>query len=356
MPSWNDLGTAFNTVRELDVSAISDESERPLRIACVGPRGLFGQIYALLRAPGAARYGPAGRDPLAHRAMPAGELDDELRGADLLLILIDGREPVGPALAEGLAHLGRLSLPTVIAVCGVASPGDLGQPRPEFAQASIVVLPDPSAPAAAAALADAMLERLPEELRLAAARAVPGLRPAYARELVSSVSFSNASYAFASAIPEQIPILAVPFAAADLIVLTKNQALMVYRMALAHGATPDFQARIAELTPVIGGAFAWRQLARTLVGLIPIWGIVPKVAIAYAGTYATGVAAWRWYGDGELLSAQRMRQVADEAMRVGRERARALVDAARARRDEVGARVGARRGRLGPGKKPDRTP
>jgi uncharacterized protein (DUF697 family) len=246
-----------------------------------------------------------------------------------------------------------LALPMVIAICGVSAPGDPGQPRPEFAQARIVVLPDLTAPEAVEALAGAILERLPAERHLAAARAVPGLRFNYARELVNSIAFSNATYAFASAIPEQIPLLSLPFAAADLIVLTKNQALMVYRLALAHGAPPDFQARMAEIAPVVGGAFVWRQLARTLVGLIPVWGVVPKVAVSYAGTYATGMAAWRWFADGQILSRERLKELADESLRVGRERAEALVAAARVRSGEVGKRLGGRKARK---QKPPLTP
>src|SRR5687768_14378612 len=30
MPSWNEMGSIFNTVRELDVSAIREEAERPV--------------------------------------------------------------------------------------------------------------------------------------------------------------------------------------------------------------------------------------------------------------------------------------------------------------------------------------
>ncbi len=356
MPSWNDLGTAVSTLRELDVTAIREESERPVMIACLGPRALFDQVYGLLRDPGAARYGPAGRDPLVPLPLAAGEPRDELRRADLALAIFDAREPVSAAAAEALAGLGRLGLPTVVVICGVAAHGEMGRPRPEYAHAKIVVLPDLAAPEARGLLAEALLDRLPSELHLAAARALPGLRDAYSRELIGSVSFTNATYSFASAVPSQLPILSVPFAAADIIVLTKNQAMMVYRLALAHGAPPEFQARIAEVAPVVGGAFVWRQLARTLVGLIPVWGVVPKVAVAYSGTYVTGVAALRWFAEGELLSRERLRQLASEALKVGRKRAQEIVDAAREKGGQARIRLPwQRKGRpeLDPGAAPD---
>jgi hypothetical protein len=51
---------------------------------------------------------------------------------------------------------------------------------------------------------------------------------------------------------------------------------------------------------VIGGGFLFRQLARELVGLIPIAGVAPKVAVAYAGTWAIGRAVGMWAGDPTL--------------------------------------------------------
>lgn len=343
MPSWNDLGTAFATLRELDVSAIKEESERSVTIACFGPRLLFQQVSELLYALGGRRYGPGGRNPLFYQPYVSAT-DEQIGAADLLLVLIDATRALSRAESADLARLGALMRPTVIAICGAVDPGDLGTPRPEFAQAKIVILPYLDA-TGGTTLAEAILERLPDDRRLAAARAIPGLRPAYARELISSVSLTNGTYALASAIPQQLPIVSIPFAAADLIVLTKNQALMVYRLALAHGAPPEFQDRLVELAPVIGGAFLWRQLARTLVSLIPVWGVIPKVSIAYAGTYSTGVAATQWFAQGELISGQRLKQLADEALKIGRERATALVAEARARTMEAGVRLGQRKAR-----------
>jgi uncharacterized protein (DUF697 family) len=124
-------------------------------------------------------------------------------------------------------------------------------------------------------------------------------------------------------------------------VLTKNQAMLVYRLALAYGAPPDFQSRIREVIPVIGGAFLWRQAARSLVGLIPVWGIVPKVAIAYAGTYTTGVVAWRWFESGEIVSTDQMKQITQEAITIGRARAREIIASARNLADQAAARTNA---------------
>jgi uncharacterized protein (DUF697 family) len=196
---------------------------------------------------------------------------------------------------------------------------------------------DPTTLGAAEGLAKAVLDRLPGELHLAAARRLPGLRVSVAKNLVNSTSLTNATYALTSSLPEQIPILSVPFALADIFILTKNQALMVYRLGLAYGAPPEFPDRMKEVLPVVGGAFLWRQVARSLVGLIPVWGILPKVAVSYSGTYATGVAAWRWFARGELVNGDQLRQLYDEAMARGREQARMLTDRLRRERKALPA-------------------
>jgi uncharacterized protein (DUF697 family) len=337
--SWNDLGAAFSTLREIDVTVIRDESERPVTIACLGEQPALAVAVGLLNTGDSRRYGPIGLNPLliatlgdVNRGGLTDDLGDSLRRADLLLIVLDGREPVAARAAAALRDLANLSIPTVIVVAYTNTPPiPAGDTRHAFSYAHVVALLDPSAPQASDMLAEAIFERLPGELHMAAARRLPGLRATYARQLINATSFTNASYALASALPEQIPIFSIPFAAADILVLTKNQAMLVYKLALAHGAPPEFQARIREVLPVLGGAFAWRQIARTLVGLIPVWGIVPKIAIAYAGTYSTGIVAWRWFSTGELISGDRLKEITDEALRIGRERAAALAASARAR-------------------------
>ena len=208
-----------------------------------------------------------------------------------------------------------------------------------FSGVPSVAIPDLDAADANDLLAHELLEQLSDDLHLSAARRLPGLRTVVAREMINSVSFTNATYALASGLPEQVPILSVPFVAADMLVLTKNQAVLVYRLALAYGAPPDFQARIREVLPVIGGAFLWRQAARSLIGLIPIWGLLPKIAVAYAGTYTTGIAAWRWYESGELVSTDQLRRISADAIAIGRTRAAELIERARTARDQAVART-----------------
>lgn len=327
VPKWNDFGNIWATLRELDVKAIRDESERPLAIACVGHAPPIDEIDRLLFT-GAERYGAGGVNPIELIPIDqAAQRAASLRSVDMLILGVDTRVAITPAEAEAIGQLERFSLPALVVL--VYGERTSGAALPRSIAAHTVVLADPLALDAADRLATAVLERLPAELHLTAARRLAGVRASFARDLINSTSFTNATYSLASGLPEQIPILSVPFAAADILVLTKNQAMMVYRLALAYGAPPDFQERIREVIPVVGGAFLWRQAARSLIGLIPVWGLLPKVAIAYAGTYTTGVAAWRWFASGEIVSTDQLKRISNEALQIGRARAAEIIDRAR---------------------------
>ena len=184
--------------------------------------------------------------------------------------------------------------------------------------------------------------------RLAATRRIPGLRPHYAHKLTTEVSLSNGAFVVASGLPSLVPVLNIPIAAADTLVLTKNQAMMVYRLALAFGAPTEFQRRMMEITPVIGAAVMWRQVAGGLVGLIPGYGIVPKTAVAFAGTWITGSAAELYYSTG-LVSKDDLRRFSEEAM--ARAKAMAGEMARRAREARDGARQGGCGRAQGPGQR-----
>jgi uncharacterized protein (DUF697 family) len=163
---------------------------------------------------------------------------------------------------------------------------------------------------------------------LALARRYPIFRLAVAREVINDTSFANATYALGTGLAEVIPALNIPFNVADMVILTKNQAIMVYKLGLGLGLPPRWQDHATQLGGVVGAGFVWRQVARQLVGLIPVWGIVPKVAVAYAGTFAVGEAVIYWYQTGHKISAQGMRQVYSNALMRGRQVAASLLERA----------------------------
>ncbi len=156
-------------------------------------------------------------------------------------------------------------------------------------------------------------------------RHLPGLRAALAEHLTSATSAANAQIALISALPGVLPIAEIllpPAAVADIVFLTKNQILLVIKLAALYGEPIDLVARLWEVAPVIGGAFGWRALARELVGVVPGGvGVIAKGSVAYAGTYTVGRAAQIYYAHGNPPSAEERQRIYHEAL----ERARAIV-------------------------------
>jgi uncharacterized protein (DUF697 family) len=158
------------------------------------------------------------------------------------------------------------------------------------------------------------------------ARRLPMLREPVCRRLIDDTSFINGAYSLTTGLAEINPVIDVPLNMADLVVLTKNQALMAYKIALAMGLPSDWRETIPKLATVVGGAFLWRQLARQLIGLIPAYGIVPKIAVAYAGTFAVGQAIHQWCVNGEKLRPDALKLLYTEALERGRAAAQALME------------------------------
>jgi hypothetical protein len=332
---WSDFGSIWKTIREVDINAIRHEAERPLAIICVGQLSALAWVDRLLRD-GPDRY-PPGRDPLA--LVPLAEIGaylELLPGADLLILALDTAAPLGEAEIAGRELLAQARRPDHLVVLFSRSLDASATGSVQMDRGATVV--DPQSPSAAGVLGGAVLAALPADARLVAARRLPALRPLFASRLTGEVSVSNAAVALASGVPSMVPILGIPFAAADTIILTKNEVLMVYRLALACGAAPEFQKRMMEITPVIGGAVVWRQIAGLLVGLVPAYGIVPKTAVAFGGTYVVGLLATRWYETGLLTPAERKRILA-EASEKARGVATSMVEEARAAGGKAGAQA-----------------
>ena len=342
---WNDFGSVWKTVREVDVMAIRREAEHDVVLACVGDRAALTQAHELL-LDGPDLY----PSPFAALGfVPLDQVHERERlitEADLLVVMLHADVTLAPAEIAGLQRLEALSPRRRLLVL-------VGEPAaPERSvlrrldEGSTLVL-RPRAADARDRLSGAVLDALPSDRRLAATRRIPGLRPHYAHKLTTEVSLSNGAFVVASGLPGLVPVLNIPIAAADTVVLTKNQAMMVYRLALAFGAPPEFRRRMIEITPVIGAAVMWRQVAGGLVGLIPGYGIVPKTAVAFAGTWITGSAAELYYSTG-LVSKDDLRRFSEEAVARARAMAGEMARRAREARDGASkAAAGARRVRDG---------
>jgi uncharacterized protein (DUF697 family) len=164
-----------------------------------------------------------------------------------------------------------------------------------------------------------------EDIALPLARQFPAFRKLVVERTIHAVARENALFAVATALPDIVPsLMELPWAfgefASDAVFLTGNQIRMAFLIAAAHGKNVGFADQKGAIVSIAAGAFGWRALARELAGKIPLGGgLIPKAAIAYAGTYAVGRGLDLFYrGNGKLSRSER-RTIYREALDRGRE-------------------------------------
>jgi uncharacterized protein (DUF697 family) len=172
-----------------------------------------------------------------------------------------------------------------------------------------------------ARLVGALLKAVPSA-RMPLAHQFPVLRPAVAEELIRDAAWVNAQFALMSSLPALIPVLGFFVGGmADILVLTKNQAMLVFKLAAIYGRNLEHRmAVLMEVMPVIGSAFVLRTAARAAVGLAPApVSALPRAAIAYVGTYLVGQAARYYYEHGDKPPPEVLRSFQADARRLYRQ-------------------------------------
>ncbi len=163
------------------------------------------------------------------------------------------------------------------------------------------------------------------DLELAMARRFPMLRRPVADKIVHRVARENALFALVTALPNVIPsVIDLPWAvgefATDTAFLTMNQIRMALLMAGAHNQTIGYTEQRAQIAVIVAGAFGWRALARELVGKIPLGGgLIPKAAVAFAGTYVVGLGLEKVNRTGKGLSRAEKKDAYADAFAKGKE-------------------------------------
>ncbi len=142
------------------------------------------------------------------------------------------------------------------------------------------------------------------EKKLAFALAFPFVRRPLSLDAVRATAIQNAGVGVVVFIP-----------GADMPIMTLNQAKMLLQIAAAYGQ-PLSAERIKELAAVVGGAFLFRNIARTAVGVVPVLGWAIKGAVGFAGTEAMGRAAIEYFeAGGDIVGVASVVQKArDEAV------------------------------------------
>jgi hypothetical protein len=162
-------------------------------------------------------------------------------------------------------------------------------------------------------------------LELAIGRNFPLFRHATADRIIHRISRENGLFSLVTALPNVIPsVIDLPWAvgefATDTAFLTMNQIRMALLMAALHGQTVGYGEQKAQIAAIAAGAFGWRALARELVGKIPLGGgLIPKAAVAFAGTYVVGLGLEKVNRTGAGLSKLEKKDAYAAAFAKGKE-------------------------------------
>ncbi|HTP36045.1 MAG TPA: hypothetical protein VMJ75_27910, partial [Candidatus Acidoferrales bacterium] len=101
--------------------------------------------------------------------------------------------------------------------------------------------------------------------------------------------------------------------------LTANQVRMAFYIAAAAGRKVGFARQKGELLTIGAGAFGWRAIARELVSHIPLGGgLIPKAAIAYAGTFVVGKGLEFYEYGARQASFEERKQLYQQGLEHGR--------------------------------------
>jgi hypothetical protein len=181
-----------------------------------------------------------------------------------------------------------------------------------------------------------VLERQPD-LEIPLARAFPIFREETAQRLVQRASFENAAFSVATALPNIAPFLGFIWSpgefASDTAFLTLNQIRMIFLLAAASDRPVGYTDQKTEIASIITGAFGWRAVARELAGKIPAGGgLIPKAAIAFAGTWVVGASVERLYRVGYGYTRAERSEAYAEAFQRGKDIAASILDRWRARK------------------------
>jgi hypothetical protein len=161
------------------------------------------------------------------------------------------------------------------------------------------------------------------ELSLALARQFPAFRHKVVDAIIHEVAKENTLFAIATAVPNIVPnIIELPWIvgefASDTVFLTANQVRMAFQIAAASGRPTGAMQQKGELMTIVAGAFGWRAIARELVSHIPLGGgLIPKGAIAYAGTYAVGKALALYHHDLRQPTMEQRRELYRQGLNRG---------------------------------------
>jgi uncharacterized protein (DUF697 family) len=279
----NSMRTMLGVLREVSLDEIREQAESAPRLLVVAPTADDARRLGL------ELTGPEGQFATLVRGVD--EPIDAIGHVDAAVVWDPGRTGAGSRVAEAL----RFESPPVPIVRFEGS-GPEARDAVDRLRADIVKRNADRAPAFG--------------------RALPVFRPAAAKQVIDETAVANAQFSLVSNIPTILPVIGnIAAAGADFIVLTKNQVMMLYKLAAVYGRDlRDQRGILQEVVPVVGAGLLWRTAARQAVTWLPFAaGTIPKLAIAYVGTMAVGRAADFYYRTGLKPTRSQMDQFVRQA-------------------------------------------
>ncbi len=318
MTAVSKMSEFWRVLRDLNPESVRRDAERGFSLALLGTDEVGKE--ALRRALQPASGSVAGEFLVQVMGLAEANRHQVPPRADLYLYVVNVGTGLSGADVSALEQLYLLARPTALIFAGDGCSSLVGEldhvSRDLGGLVGNVVAVDAADPAGVERHLSALLLATLPNRSLAMARRLSGLRPLVAEKMIAETARVNAEVALLSNLPANIPVLGTLMGAgADFLVLTKNQLMMVLKLAAIYGRDLERKWQLAaEMAPVVGAALAWRTVARLLVGSLPTpVAALPKAAIAYVGTVVVGQAARFYFEHGERPSPELERRFAREA-------------------------------------------
>jgi hypothetical protein len=291
----------WGIIREVDPRSIEREAHQPVKLLVCGAEGSGHRSLAAELVAGATA------DVVDVYEMPP-DVPIALPSADAYVYVVSAGLLNSPVTRQ---HVWQLVRRGGIVMCAITQSWSLDDHVSDSSWGEeadalglpldrIISFPIDDRRAVQAEFVPRIFERAPH-LALPLGKALPITRIAAAHQLIKETSRVNAEFAAVSSIPGLVPIVGgLAATGADLVVLTKNQAMLLVKLATIHGRATDSRIQLlSEIVPIVGAAFVWRWVARALVTMLPTpLSIAPRVGVAYVGTYVVGRAAAYYYDQG----------------------------------------------------------
>jgi len=314
MPSPLKLASAWRIVKDVDLEGIRRRSNERFELWTIANDGADTREIASLLAPGPEHH------PWLLRLTPD-QVQTPVEAPPLAAVIVTRTPELDTALANVRNALRGKAVPVIVVRVGDTGPVASAPRAGEDARVAVTGLDE----TARAPVAATIVSVFSDDRRLALARHFPGLRTQVFQSLIQETAQANAKFAFTTGLAETVPILSAPLALGDILVLTKNQVVLGYRIMLAAGRDGEPRRMVGEVLGILGGGLLFRQIARELVGLIPVAGLPLKIAVAYSGTWAIGRAMAMWAADGRAVTTDAVRTMMNDSLDRGKAVAQKLM-------------------------------